>query len=332
MCSSDISGASDHVDRQALLRILVELGVPDWLVKWIASFLSLRRSQLRAPGHTSDWFYVNIGIPQGSPLSPILFIIFAGPMLDISNHFSFPSVELLDIQFSDDFSLLVTSDSWEENCRIIEKVFEPLFKWAKKVGIDFDPGKFLIMHFRKPNTKGPVCKAFPSIEGMPSSCVKQVARVLGVQIDVELTFSAQVYHIISKVQQRMAHFSRMSGSVWEPSTNEMRHLYITSVRPIIAYACAAWYIPRRQGCQWSLQANLVDLLDRLQYTCVRQISGAMKSTPNLVVHNEMQIEPIDLYLKRVGMAHRARNFDTAEGHALKSVRASFHPANYLSPT
>ncbi|KXH42383.1 hypothetical protein CSAL01_04875 [Colletotrichum salicis] len=71
---SDISGAYDHVDRQAFLRILVKFGVPDWLVKWIASFLSFRRSKLRAPGHTSDWFYVNIGIPQGSPLSPILFI------------------------------------------------------------------------------------------------------------------------------------------------------------------------------------------------------------------------------------------------------------------
>ncbi|KAK7444232.1 zinc knuckle [Colletotrichum acutatum] len=69
MCSSDISGAYDHVDRQALPHILVELGVPDWLVKWIASFLSLRRSQLRAPGHTSDWFYVNIGIPQIEPIA-----------------------------------------------------------------------------------------------------------------------------------------------------------------------------------------------------------------------------------------------------------------------
>ncbi|CAH0057570.1 unnamed protein product [Clonostachys solani] len=89
LLSLDISGAYDNVRREELLQRLVDKGFPDWIVRIVWSFLSERSTELLMPGHRSQKFWVNIGIPQGSPLSPILFILFAAPILE-----SFDNYEL----------------------------------------------------------------------------------------------------------------------------------------------------------------------------------------------------------------------------------------------
>ncbi|KAF5672060.1 hypothetical protein FHETE_3932 [Fusarium heterosporum] len=84
--SIDIKGAYDRVNRVKLLRVLQDFGVPEWIVEFVASFLSARSIVMRLPGMTSNCIWVNIGIPQGSPISPILFLFYTAPMLSrISN-------------------------------------------------------------------------------------------------------------------------------------------------------------------------------------------------------------------------------------------------------
>ncbi|CAI9636447.1 unnamed protein product [Alternaria burnsii] len=76
--SLDITGAFDRVNRAKLLQILVDKGIPNWLVRLTASFLSERSTTLNMLGTLSEPFWVDIGIPQGSPLPPILFLFSAG--------------------------------------------------------------------------------------------------------------------------------------------------------------------------------------------------------------------------------------------------------------
>ncbi|RBA20535.1 hypothetical protein FPRO05_07982 [Fusarium proliferatum] len=75
-----ITGAYDRVDRVKLMRILQETGLPEWMLSFIWSFLTDRIIDMRLPGFTSSSFWVNMGIPQGSPLSPILFLFFSMPI------------------------------------------------------------------------------------------------------------------------------------------------------------------------------------------------------------------------------------------------------------
>ncbi|VTT82833.1 unnamed protein product [Fusarium fujikuroi] len=77
----DITGAYDRVDRVKLMRILQETGLPEWMLSFIWSFLTDRITDMRLPGFTSSSFWVNMGIPQGSPLSPILFLFFSMPIV-----------------------------------------------------------------------------------------------------------------------------------------------------------------------------------------------------------------------------------------------------------
>lgn len=82
LLSLDIKGAFPRVDREVLLRNLDERGIPGWLVRYIHSFLSNRRSSVHLPGCEPREFFLNTGLPQGSPLSPILFLLFSAPLFD----------------------------------------------------------------------------------------------------------------------------------------------------------------------------------------------------------------------------------------------------------
>lgn len=81
--SLDISGAFPHADRIILMRILVEKGIPGYIIRIIWSWLCDRQTVLEIPGQEEQLFFENGGLPQGSCLSPFLFLIFAAPLFDV---------------------------------------------------------------------------------------------------------------------------------------------------------------------------------------------------------------------------------------------------------
>ncbi len=80
--SLDIAGAFDNVPHKRLLHTMHKKGVPGWILRITAEFLRDRQTKISIPGHTSEWIPVNTGIPQGSPLSPILFLFYISELLE----------------------------------------------------------------------------------------------------------------------------------------------------------------------------------------------------------------------------------------------------------
>jgi hypothetical protein len=72
--SLDMTGAFDRVVPAQLLHNMRERKIPEWKVKWVGSFISNRTTTLCLPGYTTDAFPTHMGIPQSSPLSPIIFL------------------------------------------------------------------------------------------------------------------------------------------------------------------------------------------------------------------------------------------------------------------
>lgn len=75
LLSLDMAAAFDRVPRHKLLKILADKGISGWIIRFVHLFLSRRSTYFRIPGYTSRRFWVTVGVPQGSPLSPILGII-----------------------------------------------------------------------------------------------------------------------------------------------------------------------------------------------------------------------------------------------------------------
>ena len=121
MLSLDLSGAFDNVPHDRLLDILKRKGFPDWITSVIASFLQGRRTRIAYTGHQSDWIEVESGIPQGSPLSPILFLFYISGLLE---NFQNPENDTLGFGFVDDTNLITWGASVADNYRRLSVAHE----------------------------------------------------------------------------------------------------------------------------------------------------------------------------------------------------------------
>ena len=105
-----------------------------------------RRTTLVIQGSETKAFSVPAEVPQGSPLSPILFLFYNSELLDLCQR---PKEGLSAIGFADDVNMLAYSRSTESNCRILEVGHARCLDWARRHGIKFVPSKYELIYFTK---------------------------------------------------------------------------------------------------------------------------------------------------------------------------------------
>jgi retron-type reverse transcriptase len=121
MLCMDISGAFDNVSHTRLLDNLRKRRIPDIIIRWVTSFLQGRTTTIKVFKGESELFDTETGIPQGSPISPILFLFFIADLLDATNDIA---LRVSAIRFVDDIHVLTYGDSTEQNCRTLERIHE----------------------------------------------------------------------------------------------------------------------------------------------------------------------------------------------------------------
>lgn len=131
----DISGAFDKVSRPRLLHNLRKKGIDDRIVCWIESFLSRRTTILKTNEHTPTKIDISVGIPQGSPLSPILFLFYIVPLLE-----DLQRKKIEACGFVDDTALIVQSNSARRNREMLSNIHEEVcMPWASTHSAKFAP-------------------------------------------------------------------------------------------------------------------------------------------------------------------------------------------------
>jgi retron-type reverse transcriptase len=124
----DVRGAFDRVDKRQLLKQMTQVGMAGNMIRWVDSFLSDRRAMLVIDGRTGQTHAIQAGLPQGSPVSPVLFI------LSISALFQWLEDRHLTLQaisFVDDIGLVVECDELEEGTKHLECIARDTMQWAQ---------------------------------------------------------------------------------------------------------------------------------------------------------------------------------------------------------
>lgn len=134
----DISGAYDHVCQHRLRYNLRKRHLNLQLVDLISSFLSNRVTTIQSNEFTSAELPITCGIPQGSPLSPILFLFYNA---DLLNDCSSAAPGLSVNSFIDDTTLCAISPSTEENCRLLTLAHSRCLSWSQTHGAISAPSK-----------------------------------------------------------------------------------------------------------------------------------------------------------------------------------------------
>ena len=260
--SLDISKAFDLVWLKGLLAKLPMFGLHHTLINWIGSFLSDRSIAVRVDGFLSNMHSINAGVPQGSVISPVLFILFINDLLTstsssihsfaddafLSSSFSFnpndhPST---DIQLHRNISASLLSN----DLTVIEK-------WGKDNLVSFNQSKTKqAVISRKRNQNFPA--VFMNGDELDTSAS---FTQLGLSLSSNLIWKTHIHSLAKHASQELGFLARARGFF---SSSHLLSIYKSQIRPSLEYCFHVWGgTPKSTLC----------LLDKVQSKAIRLINN-----------------------------------------------------------
>ena len=218
----DCKKAFDTVPHKRLMAKLYGYGIQGRILKWIEGFLENRKQYVEIRGVRSDTLEVTSGVPQGSVLGPVLFLIFINDLVK--------ELECPALLFADDAKIFVQIKS-EEDIVAMERDLIKLQEWSAKWLLEFNPTKCKTMHIghRNPNVKY-------EINGKELQTT-EVEKDLGVYISKDLK-PAHHIGVIAARANRMVGLIKRNFSYMD--IEMCKTLYVSLVRPHLEYAVQSW--------------------------------------------------------------------------------------------
>ena len=224
----DLQKAFDTIDHDILFSKLHYYGVRGVALSWFKSFLSNRSQRVSVSGIKSTVKYLLFGVPQGSVLGPLLFLIYIN---DLYNAIPYSLTNL----FADDTMLLDQSKSLKALSKIINSDLKCLVNWltANKICLNSKKTELLLFH---PNQK-PInfdfrvringCRLYPS----------DSAKYLGVIIDSNLKWESHINSVCQKLARANGALSKIRYYI---SRDTLLSLYYALFHSHLSYAASVW--------------------------------------------------------------------------------------------
>ena len=220
----DFSKAFDKVNHSKLIWKLHQYGIRSNVLRWVQAFLGNRSQSVVVEGEESDSVPVCSGVPQGSVLGPILFLIYINDLPDTITS----KVRL----FADDTALYLTIEG-ENDSAILQHDLDKLSMWEREWDMEFNPSKCQVIQVT--GSRKPINATY-RLHGLVLETVT-CARYLGVDISSDLTWRSHVDRVTGSATKTL-NFVRRNIKTKNPSVREMA--YNTLVRPQLEYAAAVW--------------------------------------------------------------------------------------------
>lgn len=115
----DVSGAFDNVSHRRLIHNLRKRRVAPLIGRWVESFIQGRKTTIRLPEYASDEIQTNTGIPQGSSISPILYLYYYADLVEVTTD---PEMGTTTSGYIDDVVILAIGRSAEYNCTVLAEI------------------------------------------------------------------------------------------------------------------------------------------------------------------------------------------------------------------
>lgn len=238
----DLAKAFDTVPHEGLISALESIGITGTLLHWIKSYLKDRSQQVVIRGHISDPIPVHSGVPQGSILGPLFFIIYMNSIFSVCLS---KSAKL--ILYADDIMLYKVTNTQLDISELQSDV-NKIACWVQSVGLKISHEKTKFMLITRKQSP-PVVRI--SLNNCPIDQVSAY-KYLGVTISSTLQWKDHIHHVTSKARQRLGFMYRNLKSL---SISAKIHLYKSCIIPLLDYCCCVWdpyhqkYIEELQSVQ-----------------------------------------------------------------------------------
>ena len=243
----DYRKAFDTVPHLRLLQKLRSYGLPRGLVSWISAFLAGRRMRVVVNGSYSEWSEVLSGVPQGSVLGPLLFVLFVNDL---------PGCIATNMRmFADDTKVWSSVGSLLDG-RKLQDDLDGLSRWSDKWLLRFNAAKCKVMHV---GHHLPLRYSVRDGQTVQELAVVQEEKDLGVFVTNKLKSDRQCAAASAKAMSVLGLVKRHLGSV---DVRGFNLLYKTYIRPHLEYCVQAWnpYLVRDMECLERVQRRATKLV------------------------------------------------------------------------
>ena len=240
----DVKGFFDHVNHDRLAPVISTLGFHPSLGVWTRAFLADRKVCLRFNSLLADERDQPVGMPQGSPLSPVLSIVYTSALLH--NMQGWPSSSLG--MYVDDGLLFACGPTWDDVSTTLRSHYELCDKWLHWAGLAAEPDKTELMFFQKPYTRNPVPPphsiTLPSPQGPYDVTAATTVRYLGFFFHHRLKWEPHVRIMCNQACASIKALQVLGNTVRGLSMANWRLVMNTVCLPVLTYGCQLWYLWR----------------------------------------------------------------------------------------
>ena len=213
----DLKKAFDTVNHRILLEKLEHYGIRGVVLDWFKSYLENRKQYVTVNGHCAETLNITCGVPQGSVLGPLLFLIYINDLANVSKVLKFHL-------FADDTNIFDSSSCFEELQSTVIKELKKVSKWlqANRLALNIDKTNFTIFH-----SAGKLIPYTPiiKINKKPLTCDNFI-KYLGVILDPLLSWKTHITELSKKVARSVGIFYKLR--------------YYALIHPFILYGVTIW--------------------------------------------------------------------------------------------
>ena len=277
----DISKAFDRVWHKGLLKKLEYIGITGELLLWFENYLSNREQRVIIRNGKSDFKAIGAGVPQGSILGPILFLIFINDIVEnISSHIRL---------FADDTTLFLIVNNPNETALTLNSDIDKIVDWSNKWFVTFNPIKTESLVISRK-----IRKPFHPCLYMDHTLITEVEnhKHLGIIFSENGTWLEHINYIIQKANNRLNILRKLKFTIDRAS---LEKLYFSYIRPLLEYGDVIW-------C--NIPNYLINQLENINIEAARIMTGATK----LVSLNKLYEDTCWTTLESRRKRHRLRIF------------------------
>ena len=250
----DFRKAFDTVDLQIIRRKLIAYGIRGTAFNWFDSYLSSREQFVVIGNCESQRRSIQCGVPQGSILGPILFLLYIN---DISR-----ATSLNTIVFADDTTILCRMPSVQECAQRLNAEMPHLTEWVQTNRLSLNTDKTNYIVFSRSRTRTTPVKI--SIMGSEITKVTHF-KFLGVIVDENLTWQQHINYIRSKIAKSLGIIRCAKRNL---NFSTLKTLYLSFIHPLLTYCLDVW-----GGCGETLFQSIF----RSQKKAIRLICSARRN-------------------------------------------------------